>query len=77
MEKSTFEKIKIIASTHNKTSAYSRSVSKRNQHGIEMKENITENVLKSKNGQILVLEYLAPRRSCRVNIKVTAFANGM
>ena len=33
-------------------------------------------VMKSDIGQTLVLEYIAPRRSCRVNIKITAFANG-
>ena len=42
----------------------------------QVKENKTENVLKSENGQFLIIEYLAPRRSCRVNIKVLAFANG-
>ena len=28
------------------------------------------------DGQTLVLEYLAPRRSCRINIKINAFGNG-
>ena len=35
-----------------------------------------QNVMKSDGGQTLVLEYIAPRRSCRVNIKISAFANG-
>ena len=32
--------------------------------------------ISSFNGQTFVLEYLAPRRSCRVNVVITAFANG-
>ena len=32
--------------------------------------------INSLNGQTFVLEYLAPRRSCRVNVVITAFANG-
>ena len=32
--------------------------------------------IKSENGQIFTIEYLAPRRNCRVNVLVTAFANG-
>ena len=32
--------------------------------------------ISSLNGQTFVLEYLAPRRSCRVNVVITAFANG-
>ena len=35
-----------------------------------------KNVIKSKNGQTLILEYTAPRRSCRINIKITAFSKG-
>ena len=32
--------------------------------------------ISSFDGQTFVLEYLAPRRSCRVNVVITAFANG-
>ena len=72
IEKSTFEKSKMQSSIHNKT----KNVSTRNDHHYQVKENITEKVLKSKDGQFLIIEYLAPRRSCRVNIKVSAFATG-
>ena len=72
IEKSTFEKSKMQSSIHNKT----KNVATRNDHHYQVKENITEKVLKSKDGQFLIIEYLAPRRSCRVNIKVSAFANG-
>ena len=37
--------------------------------------NPTERI-SSFDGQTFVLEYLAPRRSCRVNVVITAFANG-
>ena len=76
IEKSTLEKSKMQSSIHNKTSANSMHGSPRNNHDYQVKENKTENVLNSKNGQFLIIEYLAPRRSCRVNIKVSAFANG-
>ena len=76
IEKSTFEESKMQSSIHNKTNANSMHGSPRNDHDYQVKENKTENVLKSENGQFLIIEYLAPRRSCRVNIKVTAFANG-
>ena len=33
-------------------------------------------LMKSDTGHTFVLEYIAPRRSCRVNIKISAFANG-
>ena len=75
IERTTFEKTKIVSSIHNKTNVNSKRTSELN-HYEERKSNKTENSLKSENGQILILEYLAPRRSCRVNIKVTAFANG-
>ena len=75
IERTTFEKTKIASSIHNKTNLSSKHNSELNHHE-ERKANKTDNALKSENGQILILEYLAPRRSCRVNIKVTAFANG-
>ena len=75
IERTTFENIQIVSSIHNKTNVSSKHTSEIN-HNEEKKSNKTDNALKSENGQILILEYLAPRRSCRVNIKVTAFANG-
>ena len=75
IERTTFEKSKIVSSIHNKTKFISKHSSELNHHE-DRKSNKTENSLKSENGQILILEYLAPRRSCRVNIKVTSFANG-
>ena len=31
----------------------------------------------SSGGNLLILEYLAPRRECRVNIKITAWSEGI
>ena len=76
IERTTFEKSKIVSSIHNKTNLSSKHRSDPLNTDDEKNANKTENALKSENGQILILEYLAPRRSCRVNIKVTAFANG-
>ena len=42
---------------------------------LDVSENPSERI-SSFNGQTFVLEYLAPRRSCRVNVVITAFANG-
>ena len=72
IEKSTFGKGQMQSSIHNKT----KHVSTQNNHDYHVEENKKENDLKSENGQFLIIEYLAPRRSCRVNIKVSAFANG-
>ena len=76
IERTTFEKSKIVSSIHNKTNLSSKHRSDPLNTNDEKNANKTENALKSENGQILILEYLAPRRSCRVNIKVTAFADG-
>ena len=75
IEKYTIEKLKMVSSMHNKTKWNTKHVPSHYHHEDKKMVNKKENVLKS-GGQFLILEYLAPRRSCRVNIKITAFAKG-
>ena len=76
IEKYTFEKRKMVSSVPNKTISNTKHASSHYHYEGGKKGNKTKNILKSEMGQFLILEYLAPRRSCRVNIKITAFANG-